>query len=98
MKKLIGLIAGFAVLLGGAVAYVVSVRHGGPAVNAVPVAPGQTLALDPSTLFFRNLADGPDRGKLAAVPAGDPGTARARSVICPATGSPQHGVRRSVCD
>lgn len=76
MKKVIGLIAGFAVLLGGAVAYVVSVRHSGPAVNAVPVTAGQTLALDPSTLFFRNLADGPDRGKLAAVPAGDPGTAR----------------------
>ncbi|MET7279781.1 hypothetical protein ABZS29_16215 [Kribbella sp. NPDC005582] len=76
MKKVIGLIAGFAVLLGGAVAYVVSARHSGPAVNAVPVTAGQTLALDPSTLFFRNLADGPDHGKLAAVPAKDPGTAR----------------------
>jgi len=76
MKKVIGLIAGFAVLLGGAVVYVVSARHSGPAVNAVPVTAGQTLALDPSTLFFRNLADGPDHGKLAAVPAKDPGTAR----------------------
>ncbi len=76
MRKIIALIAGFAVLLGGAVAYVVSARHGGAAVNAVPVSTGQTLALEPSTLFFRNLADGPDRGKLAAVPAADPAAAR----------------------
>jgi hypothetical protein len=76
MKKIIGLIAGFVVLLGGAAGYVVSVRHGGATVNAVPVSTGQSLALDQSTLFFRNLAEGPDHGKLAAVPAADPGATR----------------------
>ncbi|WP_405056632.1 hypothetical protein OG474_28325 [Kribbella sp. NBC_01505] len=76
MKKIVGLIAGFTVLLGGAVAYVVSARTGGATVNAVPVSTGQALALAPSTMFFRNLADGPDQGKLAAVPAADPATAR----------------------
>ncbi|TDD57990.1 hypothetical protein E1263_21245 [Kribbella antibiotica] len=74
--KIIGLIAGIAVLLGGAVVYVASARTGGVTVNAVPVNTGQTLALAPANLFFRNLADGPDHGKLAAVPAGEPGGAR----------------------
>ncbi|MFK4088096.1 TolB family protein [Kribbella sp. NPDC020789] len=76
MKKVIGLIAGIAVLLGGAVVYVVSARTGGATVNAVPVSSDRPLALDSSMLFFRNLADGPDHGKLAAVPAADPGGTR----------------------
>ncbi|WP_328997639.1 hypothetical protein OHA18_24625 [Kribbella sp. NBC_00709] len=63
-------------LLGGAITYVIQARSGGATANAVPVLTGQPMTLDAKTLFFRNLADGPDSGKLAAVPVGDPGAAR----------------------
>ncbi|GAB2655969.1 PD40 domain-containing protein [Kribbella swartbergensis] len=63
-------------LLAGAGAYVVSARGGGEVDNAMPVATGQALALDGSTLFFRNLAGGPEFGKLAAVQMGESGAAR----------------------
>ncbi|GAA0593383.1 hypothetical protein HPO96_06250 [Kribbella sandramycini] len=76
MRRLISLAVGIAVLLGGAVAYVVSARNTGAATNAVPVVEDAALHLDRTDLFFRNLADGPDQGKLAAVPAADPGAAR----------------------
>jgi hypothetical protein len=76
MKKvLIGLV-GFVVFAGVAVTYVVSARGGGPDVNAVAVVTGQPLPLDGHTLFFRNVAKGPDFGKLAAVPRGEPTAAR----------------------
>ena len=71
---------GVLALLAGAVTYVVHARNGGaaetPSENAVPVVTGQPMRLDGHTLFFRNLAPGPDTGKLAAVPAADPDTAR----------------------
>jgi hypothetical protein len=67
---------GILALLGGAITYVAQARDGGAAENAVPVVTGQPMRFDGTTLFFRNLADGPDSGKLAAVPAGDPGAAR----------------------
>lgn len=63
-------------LLGGAITYVVHARTGGATENAVPVVTDQPMTLDARTLFFRNLAEGPDTGKLAAVPVGDPGAAR----------------------
>ncbi|TDU90313.1 WD40 repeat protein [Kribbella voronezhensis] len=68
MKKLLIGVVGFAVFAGAAVAYVVSARGDEPAVNAVAVVTGQPLPLDGHTLFFRNVAQGPDFGKLAAVP------------------------------
>ncbi|WP_350278051.1 hypothetical protein [Kribbella sp. HUAS MG21] len=67
---------GVLALLGGAVTYVVQARDGGAAENAVPVVTGQPMGLDGRTLFFRNLADGPDSGKLAAVSVGSPAAAR----------------------
>ncbi|TDW24557.1 TolB family protein [Kribbella kalugense] len=63
-------------LLGGAITYVVQARTGGATENAVPVVTGQPMKLDPQTMLFRNLADGPDSGKLAAVPMSDPAAAR----------------------
>ncbi|MFI5695566.1 TolB family protein [Kribbella sp. NPDC051586] len=63
-------------LLGGAITYVVQARSGGATENAVPVVADQPMRLDARTIFFRNLADGPDSGKLAAVPVGDPAAAR----------------------
>ncbi|WP_410790186.1 TolB family protein [Kribbella sp. C-35] len=67
---------GVLALLGGAITYVAHARDGGAAENAVPVVTGQPMRLDGKTLFFRNLADGPDSGKLAAVPVADPDAAR----------------------
>jgi hypothetical protein len=75
-SKLFGSAIGILALLGGAITYVVHARDGGAAENAVPVVQGQAMRLDGKTLFFRNLADGPDSGKLAAVPKADPGAAR----------------------
>jgi hypothetical protein len=76
MKKILISLVGFIVFAGVAVAYVVSARGGGPAVNAVSVVTGQPLPLDGHTLFFQNVAKGPDFGKLAAVPRSAPGAAR----------------------
>ncbi|MER7243537.1 hypothetical protein [Kribbella sp. NPDC000426] len=72
------LLSGLAVvtLVGAAITYVVHARTGGATENAVPVVTGQPMTLEARTLFFRNLADGPDSGRLAAVPVGDPGAAR----------------------
>jgi dipeptidyl aminopeptidase/acylaminoacyl peptidase len=75
-SKLFGSAIGILALLGGAITYVAHAREGGPAENAVPVVTGQPMRFDGKTLFFRNLADGPDSGKLAAVPVTDPGAAR----------------------
>ncbi|MDX3005493.1 hypothetical protein PWY87_27695 [Kribbella solani] len=67
---------GILALIGGAITYVIQARDGGATENAVPVVSGQPMLLDGKTLFFRNLAPGPDSGKLAAVPVADPGTPR----------------------
>ncbi|MFF0269760.1 hypothetical protein [Kribbella sp. NPDC004536] len=70
---------GILALLAGAVTYVVHARNAATAdasENAVPVVTGQPMRLDGRTLYFRNLAPGPDTGKLAAVPVADPATAR----------------------
>ncbi len=71
MKKLLAGALGMIVLLGAAALYVVQSRGGGPTDNARPVAAGQ-LALAPGNLYFRNLAKGPDQGKLSAVSVADP--------------------------
>ncbi|QNE19501.1 hypothetical protein F1D05_18260 [Kribbella qitaiheensis] len=76
MKKVLIALAGFAVFAGVAVTYVVSARGDGPAENAVPVVTGQSMALDGRSLYFRNVAKGPDFGKLAAVPRTAPTAAR----------------------
>ncbi|GAA1609489.1 PD40 domain-containing protein [Kribbella sancticallisti] len=70
MRKLLLSLLGVLVLLGVAVTYVVSARGGGPADNARPVIAGQPMTLAPGTLYFRNLAAGPEYGKVAAVSAG----------------------------
>lgn len=76
MKKVLVGALGVILLLGAATLYVVQARGGsGPAVNARPVVSGH-LALAPGNLYFRNLAEGPDQGKLAAVSATDPGGPR----------------------
>ncbi|MGW7680466.1 hypothetical protein ACWGID_06980 [Kribbella sp. NPDC054772] len=75
-RRLLVVAIGLLALVGGAITYVVQARDGGATENAVPVVSGQTMALDGKTLFFRNLAAGPDAGKLAAVPVGNPGAAR----------------------
>lgn len=75
-RRLLVTAIGVLALVGGAITYVARARDGGAAENAVPVVTGQPMRLDGRTLYFRNLADGPDSGKLAAVPAGDPGAAR----------------------
>ncbi|MFI5709240.1 hypothetical protein [Kribbella sp. NPDC051620] len=75
MKKVLTGVLGIVLLLGAGVLYVVQARGGGPAVNARPVMSGQ-MAIAPGNLYFRNLASGPDEGKLAVVPAGDPSGAR----------------------
>ena len=67
---------GFIVFAGVAITYVVSVRGGDPAVNTVAVVTGRPMPLDGHTLFFRNVAKGPDFGKLAAVPRTEPTAAR----------------------
>ena len=70
MKKALLSLLGVLVLLGVAVTYVVSARGGGPAENARPVVTGQPLTLATGTVYFRNLAAGPEYGKLAALPIG----------------------------
>ncbi|TDO56819.1 WD40 repeat protein [Kribbella sp. VKM Ac-2571] len=75
-SKLLGSAIGILALLAGAITYVAHARDGGAAENAVPVVTGQPMRFDGKTLFFRNLAEGPDAGKLAAVPMADPGAAR----------------------
>ncbi|GAB2575524.1 hypothetical protein [Kribbella endophytica] len=62
-KLLLGLI-GVLVLIGGGLAYVVSARGSGPAVDAQPVTNGP-ITLSPGTILFRNTASGPSYGKLA---------------------------------
>jgi len=71
MKKILAGALGVIVLLGAAALYVVQSRGGGPAVNARPVVDGK-LVLAPGNLYFRNLAAGPDQGKLAAISAAAP--------------------------
>ena len=75
MKKLLAGALGMIVLLGAAALYVVQSRGGGPTDNARPVAAGH-LALASGNLYFRNLAKGPDQGKLSAVSVADPGGPR----------------------
>ncbi|WP_328320851.1 hypothetical protein OHA70_22865 [Kribbella sp. NBC_00382] len=75
MKKILAGVFGMLLLLGAGTLYVVQARGGGPAVNARPVVSGQVL-IAPGNLYFRNLASGPDEGKLAVVPVGDPAGAR----------------------
>ncbi|MFF0344622.1 hypothetical protein [Kribbella sp. NPDC004875] len=75
-RRLLATAIGLLALVGGAITYVVQARDGGATENAVPVVTGQPMALDGKTLFFRNLAPGPEAGKLAAVPIGDPAAAR----------------------
>ncbi|MEV0793836.1 hypothetical protein [Kribbella sp. NPDC050459] len=75
-RRLLVTAIGVLALVGGAITYVARARDGAAAENAVPVVTGQPMRLDGRTLYFRNLAAGPDSGKLAAVPAGDPGAAR----------------------
>jgi hypothetical protein len=73
MKKVLIGVVGFVVFAGVAITYVVSARgDDGPATNAVPVITGQPMSLDGHTLYFRNVAKGPDFGKLAAVPRSAP--------------------------
>ncbi|WP_020390498.1 PD40 domain-containing protein [Kribbella catacumbae] len=82
MKKVLASALGMILLIGAAVLYVVQARGGGPAVNARPVVSGR-LALAPGNLYFRNLAEGPDQGKLAAVSADDPdGTRQVGNLMC----------------
>ncbi|MGW1339634.1 TolB family protein [Kribbella sp. NPDC002412] len=76
MRRIVVCVAGVLALLIGAATYVVSARGGGAVDNAMPVVTGQAAALDGSTLFFSNLADGPEAGKLAAVPVREPGATR----------------------
>jgi len=71
MKKFLAGALGVVVLLGAAALYVVQARGGAPADNARPVANGQ-LALTAGNLYFRNLAKGPDQGKLSAVSLTEP--------------------------
>jgi dipeptidyl aminopeptidase/acylaminoacyl peptidase len=75
MKKILTGVLGMLLLLGGGTLYVVQARGGGPAVNSRAVVSGQVVVA-PGNLYFRNLASGPDEGKLAVVPAGDPSGAR----------------------
>lgn len=78
-RRLLGTAIGVLALLAGAITYIAHARNGGAAAaseNGVPVVTGQPMRLDGRTLFFRNLADGPDHGKLAAVPLADPSAAR----------------------
>ncbi|MGW6282203.1 hypothetical protein [Kribbella sp. NPDC055071] len=72
MKKVLVGLVGFVVFAGVGITYVVSARGNEPAENAVPVITGQSMSLDGRTLFFRNVAKGPDFGKLAAVPTTAP--------------------------
>lgn len=82
MKKILASALGMTLLIGAAVLYVVQARGGGPAVNARPVVAGR-MALAPGNLYFRNLAEGPDQGKLAAVSADDPdGTRQVGELTC----------------
>jgi dipeptidyl aminopeptidase/acylaminoacyl peptidase len=74
--RLVAAAIGVLTLLGGAITYVAHARDTGSAENAVPVVTGQPIRLDGTTLYFRNLAAGPDSGKLAAVPIDDPSAAR----------------------
>ncbi|WP_433019296.1 TolB family protein [Kribbella sp. CA-294648] len=71
MKKFLAGAVGMILLLGAAALYVVQSRGGGPADNARPVAAGH-LELAKGNLYFRNLAKGPDQGKLSAVSVADP--------------------------
>ncbi|HEY3561605.1 MAG TPA: hypothetical protein VGL05_29275, partial [Kribbella sp.] len=75
-RRLLVTAIGILALVGGAITYVVQARDGGAAENAVPIVTGQPMRLDGRTLFFRNLADGPDSGELSAVPVDDPAAAR----------------------
>jgi dipeptidyl aminopeptidase/acylaminoacyl peptidase len=75
MKKILTGALGVILLIGAATLYVVQARGGGPAVNARPVVAGR-LALAPGNLYFQNLAEGPDKGKLAAASVADPGGPR----------------------
>ncbi|MET9315571.1 hypothetical protein ABZX12_27465 [Kribbella sp. NPDC003505] len=75
-RRLLVTAIGILALIGGAISYTAKARDGGATENAVPVVTGQAMRLDGKTLYFRNLADGPDSGKLAAVPTDDPSAAR----------------------
>lgn len=70
MRKILLSLVGVVVLLGVAVTYVVSARGGGPSENARPVVAGQPLTLAAGNLYFRNVAAGPEYGKVGVVPAG----------------------------
>ncbi|MEU4195309.1 hypothetical protein AB0E69_25645 [Kribbella sp. NPDC026611] len=74
-RRLLVTTIGILVLLTAAIVYIVDARTGGAAENAVPVV-NRPFTLDNSTLYFRNLAPGPDSGKLAAVPITDPSAPR----------------------
>jgi hypothetical protein len=69
VRKVILSLLGVVVLLCVGVTYVVSARGGGPAENARPVVAEQSLALTAGSVYFRNLAAGPEFGKLAVLPA-----------------------------
>jgi hypothetical protein len=75
MKKFLIGTLGVIVLIGAGVLYVVQSRGGGTAVNARPVVAGQ-LTLASGNLYVRNMAEGPDQGKLAAASVSDPNGAR----------------------
>jgi hypothetical protein len=69
VKRVLLSLFGVLVLIGVAVTYVVSARGGRPVDNARPVVAGQPMTLAAGNLYFRNLAAGPEYGKLAVVPA-----------------------------
>lgn len=67
-KKVLVLLAAVLLLAGVTVGYVIYARTGSAATeNAVPVATGE-VRLGQENLLFRNTADGPGSGKVAAVP------------------------------
>ncbi|WP_020666690.1 PD40 domain-containing protein [Amycolatopsis nigrescens] len=77
--RLLAALFGTLVLIGAAVGYTLYARGQGKdqaGTNAVPVLPGQRVTVEPGRLLFRNTAAGPDFGRLATVPLGQPGAVR----------------------
>ncbi len=72
-----GVVVAVVVLVAAAVVYGISSRDRGQGVNAVAVVSGQPVSVQAKgQLLFRNIADGPDFGRLATVPADRPGEPR----------------------
>ncbi|MFC9258060.1 TolB family protein [Amycolatopsis thailandensis] len=75
--RILGVVAAVVVLIAAAVGYGVYSRDRGPEVNSVAVVTGQPVSVQAKgQLLFRNIAEGPDFGRLATVPADRPGEPR----------------------